>query len=467
MASEVYVYLSIGSNIFPRGVYLATIRKALRERFGEFVKESSIYETTPWGFEADLPFLNQVVLVRTSKSPVEVLREVQDIERGLGRHRDERGYSSRTADIDILLYGEERISTSELQVPHPHMLERRFVLAPLAELDGEGVCASSGKSWRELLEACIDKGEAKRIEDPAERERAMMTSVVADGGATTAKWVSVDATGTKCRYTSRGMNPLYVDADGVEREVRNIFGDEYFRLGVGRVSFYGAACGENQRGDVLLEGLQRVFPLAEVQVDSDMVMAAIATWGHGAEVPHGGGIVAILGTGSNACYLDRGKPVYVTPSVGFLFGDEGSGAWFGKRIVRDWLYSALPKSLEEGVRTMLVKDFGESSLAEMRGMASIVERAYHGVHPSAWFSGFAKVMEPHRGEEYVSRLLAEGFGEFARFFLQPLKEKGGDEVRAVGSVAWYYRDALGAACERVGMRLGKVVKDPLGEVVGW
>ena len=76
-------------------------------------------------------------------------------------------------------------------------------------------------------------------------------------------------------------------------------------------------------------------------------------------------------------------------------------------------------------------------------------------------------MEPHRGEEYVSRLLAEGFGEFARFFLQPLKEKGGDEVRAVGSVAWYYRDALGAACERVGMRLGKVVKDPLGEVVGW
>lgn len=462
MALGVEVYLSLGSNIAPRGVYLEAMRREIAERFGGLRKVSSIYETAPWGFTAELPFLNQVVQVCTSKSPEEVLNELQQIEYLLGRRRSGGGYASRTADIDILLYGEEKISTERLRIPHPHMAERRFVLAPLAEIAGDWQHGGYGKSWRELLKECRDAGEVVAVDDPATEERERMVRLIADGGATTAKWKAIDTEGNVCWFTTRGLNPLYVNDEEVAREVQLAFGTEDGCRSVGRVSFYGASCGPNQQGEVLQKGLQKAFPLAEVHVDSDMVLASLSTWGAHPVLPKGErAVVAILGTGSNACYIDAGRPVYVTPSLGFLFGDEGSGAWFGKRLVRDWLYGVLPKCMEKDVRRMLEEEFGEVALQGMESQETIVNRVYHGAQPSAWFGSFARVMGAHRGEEYVERLLAEGFGAFGRFFLEPLKAYGGVEVRAVGSVAWYYRDALRTACESVGMRLGKVVRDPL------
>lgn len=464
--AEVEVFFSLGSNIEPRGVYLAAMRQALFNRFGTLQRVSSVYETAPWGFEASLPFLNQVVSVRTAMSAQGVLREAQSIEAVLGRERMGKGYASRTADIDILLYGDAVVETVDLQLPHSRMAERRFVLAPLAEVHGEGSHSKFGKSWRELLDTCMDSGAVERIVDPSEEERRGMVRLVADGGATAVQWLAIDAAGHRREYETKGLNPLYVGAAEVAREACDAYGDEVACREVGIVEFYGASCGPNQFGSVLVEGLRRAFPLADVHVDSDMVMAMRATWGMPLSLPTGSlGAVAILGTGSNACYVEAGRPRYVTPSVGFLLGDEGSGAWFGKRLIRDWLYGTLPCALARDMHGLLAGEFGEEALVAMRGMESIVARAYHGSLPSAWFGGFARVMVNHRGVAYVEELLDEGFGEFAHFFLAPLKEFGCIEVRAVGSVAWYYQDALRRACESVGMRLGKVVRAPLGEVV--
>lgn len=459
---EVEVFLCLGSNISPRGVYLAAMRRELEQRVGRLEKASSIYETAPWGFTAELPFLNQVVQLRTAMPPEDLLVALQQIEKLLARQRPASGgYASRTADIDILLYGDAQLETPLLQVPHPRMVQRRFVLAPLVEINPEGIHPVSGKSWKELLEGCEDTGDIKAIPDPADRERESMSRLVGDGGATSAKWISVNNKAN--RFATQGLNPLYVTADDVTRALCEAYGDEAKRLEVGRVEFYGASCGPGQQPQVLRKGLQRAFPLAQIHVDSDMALAALSTWGERPDLPRGEcAIVAILGTGSNACYLDgEWRPVYVTPSVGFLLGDEGSGAWLGKRLVRDWLYGALPQGLSDEMHAMLADEFGARALQTMRGMEAIVERAYRGAQPSAWFGSFARLLGARRGEKYVEDLLEEGFGEFARYFLVPLKEYGGAEVRAVGSVAWYFRDALQRACESVGLRLGCVVPDPL------
>lgn len=135
------VYLSLGSNLGQREENLRKAIRLIHERVGEVVKQSSFIETEPWGFESDHPFMNAAVLCLTEKSPREVLRLTQQIERDLGKskeHATQRSQSSkfhdRPIDIDILLYDDLTVDEPDLQIPHPLMYERDFVMIPLKEI---------------------------------------------------------------------------------------------------------------------------------------------------------------------------------------------------------------------------------------------------------------------------------------------------------------------------------------------
>lgn len=129
------LYLSLGSNLGDRHTLMLKALEALVQRVGMLVRCSSFIETEPWGFESDHPFLNAVALYRTTLTPREVLTETQAIERELGRKQKSKDtYADRPIDIDILLYGQERVQEPDLQIPHPLMLDRPFVMKPLAEV---------------------------------------------------------------------------------------------------------------------------------------------------------------------------------------------------------------------------------------------------------------------------------------------------------------------------------------------
>lgn len=135
------VYLSLGSNLGQREENLRKAIRLIHERVGEVVRQSSFIETEPWGFESDHPFMNAAVLCLTEKSPREVLRFTQQIERDLGKskeHATQRSQSSkfhdRPIDIDILLYDDLTVDEPDLQIPHPLMYERDFVMIPLKEI---------------------------------------------------------------------------------------------------------------------------------------------------------------------------------------------------------------------------------------------------------------------------------------------------------------------------------------------
>ena len=130
------VFLSLGSNL---GDKEANIRKAISligERVGLVLRQSSLISTEPWGFESDNRFVNAAVLCETMLSPREVLLATQQIERELGRtHKSVGGhYADRLIDIDILLYDDLRVDEPDLQIPHPLMLKRDFVMIPLREI---------------------------------------------------------------------------------------------------------------------------------------------------------------------------------------------------------------------------------------------------------------------------------------------------------------------------------------------
>jgi 2-amino-4-hydroxy-6-hydroxymethyldihydropteridine diphosphokinase len=126
------VYLGLGSNIEPRLVYLHNAVDALRCELTE-LRVSSIYETEPWGFVDQARFLNCVITGNTELSAVDLLHRSKKIEHELGRRPTFKN-GPRVIDIDILVYDQVQIQTEELTIPHPHLLERGFVLIPLREL---------------------------------------------------------------------------------------------------------------------------------------------------------------------------------------------------------------------------------------------------------------------------------------------------------------------------------------------
>ncbi len=130
------LYLSLGSNLGDRRQALITAIQWISDLIGPVVKQSSFIETEPWGFQSDHSFVNACIEVSTSLTPQEVLSLTQDIERRMGRtHKSVNcQYADRIIDIDILLYDDLHLVTPQLHIPHPHMLERDFVMIPLREL---------------------------------------------------------------------------------------------------------------------------------------------------------------------------------------------------------------------------------------------------------------------------------------------------------------------------------------------
>ena len=152
----IHVFLGIGTNLGDRKRNLQEARAALSQRL-EILKESSIYQTAPWGYLDQPAFLNQVIEAQTTLSSLNLLDFLKQTEKQLGRQANFR-FGPRLIDLDILFYGNRIIQTPRLQVPHPRLTERAFVLIPLAEVAPEFVHPQNKQTVIQLLAALPDLG---------------------------------------------------------------------------------------------------------------------------------------------------------------------------------------------------------------------------------------------------------------------------------------------------------------------
>jgi len=157
------VFLGIGTNLGDREACLKSAIECIRESIGQVVRNSSVYETEPWGFSSDDQFLNMVVEVETELKPSGLLGRMLMIEARMGRLRSGTGYTSRLIDLDILLYGNKVLNTKSLVIPHPRLHERSFVLVPLCEIAPDFVHPVLMKDIKTLLKECKDSGEVKKV----------------------------------------------------------------------------------------------------------------------------------------------------------------------------------------------------------------------------------------------------------------------------------------------------------------
>ncbi|WP_418264819.1 2-amino-4-hydroxy-6-hydroxymethyldihydropteridine diphosphokinase [Flavobacterium faecale] len=165
MNLEQKVILSLGTNQGDKLGNILFCIQLIKEQIGEVTQVSKLYETPSWGFESDA-FYNCALEVATIQSPLEVLKKALSIEQEMGRVRQQQiGYQSRIIDIDLIFYGEQVIHTEELQIPHPLMQDRKFVLMPILDLNIQWKHPVLNKTIESLVGNCKDSSECLVVQD--------------------------------------------------------------------------------------------------------------------------------------------------------------------------------------------------------------------------------------------------------------------------------------------------------------
>lgn len=272
---------------------------------------------------------------------------------------------------------------------------------------------------------------------------------VVESGSTKSDWRIIGRDGeVKATYTA-GFNPYHVSSGQIEAEVRANGELSALSDRIDRVHFYGAGCSSDAMNEVVAQALRSVFVNADVHVDHDMLGAALAA-GQGSAC-----IVGILGTGSNACRFDGRNIDNGRPSLGYILGDEASGAWFGKRVISDHLHGLLPDAMH---RTL--NEVGVTKEA-------VLHRVYLEPRPNTYLAGFMPLLSDYRGEAYVQNLLNEGFCTFLQRYVCFFPEHRELETHLVGSVAHHFADELRSAAGGLGLRMGRIVHRPIDALVAY
>lgn len=275
--------------------------------------------------------------------------------------------------------------------------------------------------------------------------------LIADSGSTKTAWMLVREGKPDVACHTRGINPvLQTEADIaalLDRELLPALSAQAVdTTAVRRVFFYGAGCLPTRRKAVD-SALHAVFPVAAVQVDTDLLGAARALCGS-AE-----GIACILGTGSNSCLFDGRRIVRNVSPLGYVLGDEGSGAVLGRCLVGDLLKGCLPDAL----RACFMEEFDLTP-------DEIIERVYRRPMPNRFLASLAPFLARHREEPGIRSLLTDNFGAF---FRRNVAAYGRTDlpVHFVGSIAYFFSDELNEAARREGFSVGRVEREPLFQLV--
>lgn len=269
--------------------------------------------------------------------------------------------------------------------------------------------------------------------------------LIADSGSTKTHWVLMAANGQVSHYYTEGINPIFQSEEAIVSNLSDQLLPQMSSVlwagTISRIFFYGAGCTPEKIPN-LSAALQQVFRQAVVEVQSDMIGAARGLLGHSE------GVACILGTGANSCLYDGMVIKKNVPALGFILGDEGSGAVLGKRLVADLLKNQLGDDLKE-------QFLSEYHLTQ----ADIIEHVYRQPFPNRYLASLSRFCADHMDDERINQLVTEHFRYFAR---RILKQYPHDlTVHFVGSIAYYYKKNLALVLEEEGISLGRVVVDPI------
>ena len=276
-----------------------------------------------------------------------------------------------------------------------------------------------------------------------------MTTIklIADSGSTKAEWCLV--TGKKKKFFStQGMSPYFVSSEQMQHILVNELKPDLKKIKIDEIFYYGTGCINKQNVKMVRGALKNVFPEAKINIDNDLLAAAKALCGNEK------GIACILGTGSNSCYYNGKKIVKNSPGIGYILGDEGSGAYLGKKVIQYYLYD----TFDDDLRSRFDAKFVTNS-------AEILNAVYNQPLPNRYMSSFAIFLAEKRGHYMIENIIEDGLNDFFFNHIYKYRESWTLPVHFVGSVAFGFKDVLEEMCKSYQLQLGKVIKNPLEGLV--
>lgn len=276
-----------------------------------------------------------------------------------------------------------------------------------------------------------------------------MAILIADSGATKCEWRLVGKNKTKA-VTTQGISPYFLTAEQIIALLKKELLPRIKQASVTQVFFYGTGLSNQQNVKMLQKVLKQLFPGAAVNAQTDLVGAARALCGKNK------GIVCILGTGSNSCYYDGRRIAKNSPGLGYILGDEGSGAYLGKKVVQYYLY----KTFDEDLQNRFEKKFGVTQL-------DILDRVYKQPLANRYLASFAIFLAENRGHYMVENIIEDGLNDFFFTHLYKYRETWTLPIHFIGSIAFGFRDVLKELCHSYELELGKVVKTPIQGLIDY
>lgn len=270
--------------------------------------------------------------------------------------------------------------------------------------------------------------------------------LVADSGSTKTQWIAENRT---C-YETIGFNPFFHSTESVLEELsknerlsadKSVFTDIYF---------YGAGCSSEERKKIIYTALVGFFSNAKIHVGHDMEASAFATYVGRPTIS------CILGTGSNSCLFDGKEYHEVVPSLGYIMGDEGSGGFFGKQILIDFLYHKSPEATAKllSEKYQLTKE-------------KIFDAVYKQPHANVYLASFAKVLDESPDREYMNGLKKRGIRQFFEAHVLCYPNYQNYPVSFVGSIAYYLQDTIREVAQEYNCEIGVIIKEPAERLFEW
>lgn len=275
----------------------------------------------------------------------------------------------------------------------------------------------------------------------------MATILIADSGSTKTEWRLLEGKSNKPVFT-QGLSPYFFSWAQIttilEKEllpkIKNLVPDKIF--------FYGTGCSNPENVGIIKKSLRPLFKKAEISIDHDLMGAARALCGNEK------GIACILGTGSNSCYFNGKKILKNSPGLGYVLGDEGSGAYLGKKVIQYYLYKTFDEDLMDRFN-------GKYNL----NASQIFDAVYKQLLPNRYLAGFTNFLVENRGHYMIENIIEDGFNDFFFNHLYKYSESWKHPIHFTGSVAFGFKDVLKEMCNSYELQLGKVLKTPMEGLV--
>ncbi|TDQ10150.1 N-acetylglucosamine kinase [Pedobacter metabolipauper] len=267
--------------------------------------------------------------------------------------------------------------------------------------------------------------------------------LVADSGSSKTDWMGYSPTET-INFSTQGINPYFLNAQDIfkifsKKKELSVFADQ-----VKEIYFFGAGCSSPDKVEVISNGISSFFTNAYVSVEHDLIGSAYATCGDQE------GLTCILGTGSNISYYDGKEVSAGIHGLGYILGDEGSGTYFGRKLITSYLYHQMPAALSADFEATYQTD-----------KETVITNLYQKPGANIYLASFSRFMLKHLEHPFIINLLEEGFQEFIDTNIKDYKNYKDLDCHFVGSIAFYYQEILRRTCLKNEVRVGKIYQKPI------